>query len=51
MHSKSDNMEVMTYDKLDENIGERYQIGLETQIRGNDFIFYCVNLLHYQCQK
>ena len=28
-----------------------YQIGLETQIRGSDFIFDCVILLYYKCYK
>ena len=51
MHSKSDNTEVMVYDKADEVIDERfesllfwYQIGLEISMRGSDFIFmftYC----------
>ena len=58
MHSKSDNIEIMINDKPDEVIEERfeslfnaYQIGLETSIRGNDFIFDCVNLLYYKCHK
>ena len=51
MHSKSDNTEVMVYDKADEVIDECfesllfwYQIGLEISMRGSDFIFmftYC----------
>ena len=43
----------MTYGKSDENIEElfdsflsRYQMGLETQMRGSDFVFDCVNLLY-----
>ena len=58
MHSKSDNLEVMAYDNPDKIIEElfnsllsRYQIGLETQMRGNDVIFNCVGLLYYKCQK
>ena len=46
MHSKSDNIEVMTYDNTNKVIKEsfeslfsRYQIGLETSIKGSDFIF------------
>ena len=49
MYSKSDNIEIMIYDKADELIKElfksllnRYHIGLETSIKG-DFIFDCVN--------
>ena len=58
MHSKSDNSEIMTYGKTDEVIKERfesllnrYQIGLETSMKGSDFIFHCINLLHYKCHK
>ena len=50
MHLKSDNVEVMAYDK-DEIIEEffksllyRYQIKLETSMIGSDFIFHSVNL-------
>ena len=56
LHSKSHNMEIMIRDEADEVIKEifksllsRYQIGLETSIKGGDFIFDCVNLLHYKC--
>ena len=42
MHSKSDNIEIMTCDKADEVIKEpfesvlyRYQIGLEESVRGS----------------
>ena len=52
MHSKSDNREVMPFDTADEVIEElfeslhyRYQIGLDTFMRGSDFIFDFVNLL------
>ena len=48
----------MTYDDPNEIIEEvfdslvsRYQIALETQIRGNDPIFDCVNLFYYKCHK
>ena len=53
IHSKSDNTEVMAYDSLKEIIEEfvksllsRYQIGLETQMRGSNFIFDCNNLMY-----
>ena len=56
LHSKSHNIEIMIRDEADEVIKEifksllsRYQIGLETSIKGGDFIFDCVNLLHYKC--
>ena len=58
MNSKSDNIEIITYDNLEEIIEEllesllsRYQIGLGTPMTGSDFIFDCVNLLHYKCHK
>ena len=48
----------MINDKSDEVIKEllihllkEYQIGLEKSIRGSDFIFGCVHLLHYKCHK
>ena len=53
MHSKSNNTEIMIYNKADEAIEElfesllnRYQIGLETSMKGSDFIFDSINLLH-----
>ena len=58
MHSKSDNIEIMIYDKADEFIKEhfesllsRYQTGLENSMENSDFIFDCVNFLHYKCHK
>ena len=30
---------------------KRYQIGLETSMRGSDFIFDFIHLLHYKCHK
>ena len=46
IHSENDNIEVMIYGNLNKIIEElfelvlsRYQIGLETQMRGNDTIF------------
>ena len=58
MHSKSDNAEFMIYDNADEVIEGlfqlmlyRYQLGLETSMRGSEFIFGCVSLLYYNCHK
>ena len=58
MHSKSDNMEFMTYNNLDGIIELIfglllfiYQIGLETQMRETDFIFDYVYLLFEKCHK
>ena len=58
MHSKRDNIEFMIYDNADKVIEEllelilnRYQNGLETSMKGSDFIFDCVHLLYYKCHK
>ena len=58
MHSKSENIEIVINDEPDEVIEElfqsllfMYQIGLETSLRGSDFIFDCVQLLYYKCHK
>ena len=55
MHSKGNNSEIMTgfnTDKINEEIFEsvvqRYQIGLETSIKGNNFVFDNVHRLHYK---
>ena len=49
---------VMAYDNPNEIIKElfdlllsKYQNGLEIQMRGSDFIFDCVHLIHYKCHK
>ena len=46
-------MKIKINDKVDEGIEDlfesflnKYQIGLETSIRGNDFIFDCVHSLY-----
>ena len=58
MHSKSDNKEIMIYDKADEvlkdlfeSLVSRYQIGLETSMKGSDSIFGCVHSLYCKCHK
>ena len=58
MHSKSNNIEVVTYDNAKKVIKEifelllsKYQIELETSMRGNDSIFDGVNLLYHKCHK
>ena len=58
IHSKSDNIEFMSYDnvnevvhKLFESLLSVYQIGLETSMRRSDFIFDSVELLYYKCHK
>ena len=58
MHSKSDDIEIMIKDKADKIIEElfqsllsRYEIGLETSVRGSNFIFEYVHLLYYKCHK
>ena len=58
MHSKSDNIEVMTYDNANEVIKEIfefllsiYHIGLETSMKGSNSIFALVQLLYYKFHK
>ena len=58
MHSKSNNIEFMSYDnanevvnKLFESLFSRYQTGLETLMKGSDFIFDSVQLLYYKYHK
>ena len=58
MHSKSSNRELMSYDNANEVANElfdslpfRYQAGLETSMRGSDFIFDTVQLLYYKCHR
>ena len=58
MHSKSDNIKIITYDNVNEVTKEifesflfRYQIGFEKSMGGSNFIFDCVNLLYYNCHK
>ena len=58
MHSKRGNIEIMINNKANEFIEEffqlllsRYQIGLETLMKGSEFICDCVYLFHYKCYK
>ena len=58
MYSKSNNIEFAIYDNANEvieNLFESllnwYQIGLETWMRGSDFIFDFVDLLYYKCHN
>ena len=58
MHSKSDHIEIMINEKVDEviekpfqSLPSRYQIGLETPMKGSDFIFDCVYLLYHKRRK
>ena len=58
MYSKSDNKEIMIYDKAGEVIEElfeplldRYQIKLKTSIEESHFIFDCINSLNNKCDK
>ena len=58
MHSKSDNIEIMINDKEGEVIEEHFQsltsrsrIRLEILKKGSEFVFDCVYLLYYKCNK
>ena len=46
MYTKSDNVDVI--EKLSKSTLERYQTGLEEAMRGSEFVFDCVNELHYK---
>ena len=53
MNSKSDDIEIMINHKADEvkeesfqSLPSRYQIGLQTSIKGSDFVFNCIHLLY-----
>ena len=54
----SDNIETLIGKETHELIKElfksfvsRYQIGLEESIKDSNFVFDCVDLLHYKCHK
>ena len=58
MHTKSDNMEIMigsdtneVIEDLFESLLQRYQQNLEEKMRGSQFVFDSVNLLHYDLNK
>ena len=58
MHSKSDNAKIMTGTETNDIINElfesflkRYQEGLETKMKGSEFIFESVDLLYYSFHK
>ena len=58
MHPKSDDTEIMIDDKVDKiteklflSLLFRYQIGLETSIKGSEFVFECVPILYYKYHK
>ena len=56
MHSMSGNMKFTSYnvevvDELFESLRSRYQVNLETSMRGNDFVFDSVQLLYYKCHE
>ena len=53
MHSKSDNMEIIINEKVDEVVEElfkslcnRYQNNLEKSMKGSEFVFHYVDLLY-----
>ena len=58
MYTKSDNEDIMTgvntndvVEELFKIILERYQTGLQESMRGSEFVFGCVNELHYKLHK
>ena len=58
MHKKSHNIKIMIGDETDETIEElfksllqRYQERLEESMRGSEFVFDSVDLLHYKLPR
>ena len=58
MYSKTDCIEIMINEKSNEDIGQlfqsllsRYQIWLETPMKGSDFVFDYIYLLYCKCHK
>ena len=58
MYTKSDNVDIMTgvdtndvVEELFKSTLERYQTGLQESMRGSEFVFDCVNELHYKLHK
>ena len=58
IHTKSDNLEIMigsdtneVIEDLFKSLLQRYQEGLEEKMRGSEFVFDGVNLLHYDLNK
>ena len=58
MHSKSDNIEVMTGNETDETIKEvfetllqQYEEGLEESMKGSEFIFNSIDIFYYNLNK
>ena len=58
MYSKSGYIEIMINEKSSEDIGQlfpsllsRYQIWLETSMKGSDFVFDYIYLLYCKCHK
>ena len=58
MHTKSDNIDILmgnetndTIEELFNSLLQKYQEELEESMKGSEFIFDSVNLLHYHLQK
>ena len=58
MYSTSNNIKFTTYNDVNEVVNElvaslraRYQDNLEALMRGSDFIFDSVQLMHQKCHK
>ena len=58
IHTKTNNIEIMMgnesdkiIDELFESLLQRYQEGLEEEMRGSEFALYSIDLLHYNLQE
>ena len=58
MHSASDKIKFTPYsdanevvDELSESLCSKYQVNLETSIRGSNFFLDSVQLMYYRCHR
>ena len=58
MHSRSDNINLTScndvnegFDKIFKSLRSRYQLNLDSSMRGSDFTFNSVQLIYYKCHK
>ena len=58
MHSKSDTIEIMMgyetdeiIEKLFDSFLQKYQKSLRESMKGSEFVFDSIDLLHYKCHK
>ena len=50
MHLKRDNIEIIINDEIYDSLENRYKNNLKS-MKGSEFVFDYVHLLHYKCHK